>query len=302
MPAHVEVYELVAAAALHAKQGVALWTWALMRAHPGNRHGWVTVEDAVALQCETRSITARRAHQVLEASTFWTRARGRVYLHSAARVAAALEVAHLGQPHRIPVEGVRSKRDITLALFAAVRPLPVHRVDIRRLVDGAVVISEDAYMPERAPLTRALLENLTGLSVGYQRALDNAGGATALVERVYATLPDSAGEPVPVGPYVRSWSGRLVRRFGDRRTAPTHRPGSRAAHRHVRRELSRRLSTRADAGTIGLQGADEPVHPRVWYVGRGRDDAQRQAQRDGARFAVLVWPEARRMRREVVRA
>jgi len=40
----------------------------------------------------------------------------------------------------------------------------------------------------------------------------------------------------------------------------------------------------------------------VWYVGRGRDDAQRQAQRDGARFAVLVWPEARRMRREVVRA
>ena len=300
-PERVEVVPGMAAAALLSRAEVGYWTWALLREAARSGGGHLARTDAVALQMATRGVTSRRAEQVLAegAGLLWNRSPDRLFLCGAHRVAAGLGADYLGVPQRVRVAGVRTAVDIRAALYAVQSPPRRASVGVRRVPLGAsgehVLLPFERFRPlGRAPMTRALVERLTGLSPRQQRAYDRMG-ATKLLGPTYAHVSGSAGEPFARhGPFVRTPDGELLRRFGDRRESP-HEPGSKAALRHLRRSLARALG-KVDLGSRGAEGTAS----RVWFHGRTRDEALEKAHTARARFAVLVYGKSGRIRREVV--
>ena len=225
LPDPIPVIPEIAQAAL--KQGLesASVTWHLLRAADTGR-GRLAGDQARSLVMHGRAVGDRQARRLLHAGAalFWARdPENSVRLHGAARVAAALGVAHVTTPHLIPAEDFRAGR----ARLRAALQATIYAVD-----------------ENGRPISRRRVEEATGVPPSTQRRYEGYGHAD-LIRPVHVQLShidnprsqrDVAAAHRGVGFYLGRY-GALMRRHADIRRATRHEPGSASVARRINRQL-----------------------------------------------------------------
>lgn len=176
-PSTVKLFPDIALAMLRGKQAAAGRLWLLLRHLDRDGRGWVTIGRAARMLSSEGSalrICGRRQLSNLLATgegLYWERTNGagqdgRIWLRSAARVAAGLGVERLGvSPVAVPVKaltgGIGSVRAHLFASFHSGRQGTDHSTGRPRA---------------RGPIARATLQSLSDASPNAQRAYERRAG------------------------------------------------------------------------------------------------------------------------------
>jgi hypothetical protein len=223
----VVLFPEIAQAALKAKEHGKVANWGLLRAHDTQGSGRLPLREAQRLISLGRGVSGRQARRLLAGGDgqYWAQdPGGHVRYYRPARVAERLGVAHVTRPRVLDTARLRSGQT---SLKAALEST-CYRNDGRG-----------------TPLTRRLVEELTGVPPSTQRRWENRYGNAELVAPCYVKRGDvgpmdGAAWLASEGTWGFFWGkGRqLMRRHGDIRRSH-HGLGSAAAARRTNRELSR---------------------------------------------------------------
>jgi hypothetical protein len=160
----IKLYHDIALGMLRQGQAGSGRIWLLLRYLDGQGQGWITVDRARVMltgQASPLRVCGRRQLRNLlrqGEGTFWQRDAERIWLRSAAQVAAALDVARLsGRPVALPVR----------ALLAGIGEVKAH-----------LYASFHSGRRSRNPMNRHTLERVTGVPARTQSGYEKIAGVT----------------------------------------------------------------------------------------------------------------------------
>jgi hypothetical protein len=163
--ASVKLYPDIALGMLHKELAAAGRLWLLLRYLDQAGQGWLRIDlirrNLVQKESDLRICGQRQLRNLLKQGRgiFWQQDKDRIWLKSAAKVAGALEVERLtGRPVDLPVE----------VLLGGIGQVRAH-----------FYASFHSGRRSRSPISRAKVEQLTGVPARTQRIYDTRSGVTS---------------------------------------------------------------------------------------------------------------------------
>ena len=245
IPDYVDIFPEIAQAALRGGEEQRAADWSLLRAADEQGSGRLPRLTARRTLEQGRLLSERDARRHLRNGDgrWWTLDQQYVWPRGPVRVAEALGIDRLSQPHRIPVTDLQ------------------HGTACLRAALAATAYRTDEY---GRPLSRRRVRELTGVPESTQRRYENKHGHAATVEAVHVELTHVTGAATTqawVSEYSRagmylSHGGSLMRRHPDIRKAAHHQPGSASAARRANQHLAK--SARGDRPATKARGERFP--------------------------------------------
>lgn len=284
VPTRVTVFPGLACAVLRADQAVDFVTWSFLRdcireSNGGSGQiGRTAALDALRQwqpELDPRSRRGRLQRLVQRDYALQTGSGrdARYWLRSVGQMVVRFNVERLGVPHQIPIPFLTTPSAMRAQLYATVHEIPNQLGEF-----------------SRAPLSRSLIERLTGISPRAQQSYDHGFGVTDLVQERRALVVDHEG-PVRIGEgYYGDRQGRQWRRLPDLRAPRGHERGSKSASRNAA-AAARRITRRSDEsglsegqaygqGPVGNEPSGHPVSfERTHYYGATEEEATQKLLR-----------------------
>jgi hypothetical protein len=246
----IKLYHDIALGMLRQEQAAAGRLWLLLRYLDDQGQGWIAVDRARVMltgQASPLRVCGRRQLRNLLCQgegTFWQRDAERIWLRSAAQVAAALDVARLsGRPVALPVR----------VLLAGIGEVKAH-----------LFASFHSGRRSRNPINRHTLERVTGVPArtqsGYEKIAGVAGHCNfAVGERYALEMAQERGWRHGRATFVfvdhQGFQGETKRRYVAWRLpnsyAGGHEPCPRGRQKKINRKLKDLVMKRAQGNSSG---------------------------------------------------